>query len=196
MAERSSDYYYTTAEVRERIDALEELELLQLREKADILARGVQHYDGGDLLQEMMTRMVEGTRQWPRGMPLGVALIEDVKSLCSQYRDHEEVLRKHGAKELLASEAFSFGDGNGDAHAALASRHVDGDTPLELLCAEEVIPAIETLFSDSVTAQLIIMAWAEDKQKPEIMKDLKISETEYDSTRRLIARRMVSLRKQ
>lgn len=191
MTERLIDYYYTIDEVRGRLGALKETDVKQLRAMADVWARGVRHYDGADFLQTMLERMASGSRQWPRDMPLHVALDEDFRSLRSQYLDHEQLERDHNAETLTATEAF--GVGGGDAHEALAGRHVDQDTPLELLCADEVIPAIENLFSDNDTAQLIIMAWSEDKKKAEIIRDLGISETEYDSTVRLIHRRMAKL---
>ena len=190
MAERSDKDYYTPAEVAERLRALKDLDVKQLTEMAGVWSRGIRGHDGQDFLQQIFTRMLMGKRRWPRGIVLDAVLDQAFRSLRNQYVRKEKIIRARGAETLNASEAFTAEDG--DPHEALAARYVDGETPLELMCGDEVIPGIEKLFSDSDEAHLIILAWQEGKKKAEILGEMGITETKYDSAVKLINRRMAA----
>ena len=77
-----------TATVDEFVTALQQLsdnDLRKLYGLAQIRATGLNLVDGGDLLHEAISRVLNGNRRWPRAVQLTVFLRETMRSIASDH---------------------------------------------------------------------------------------------------------------
>jgi DNA-directed RNA polymerase specialized sigma24 family protein len=135
-------------------------DLLRLKAIARLHARGLPpHADWSDLLQEAFTRVLDGSRQQPAGVPVVAFLAEVMRSIKEQYVDLQE--------GELADPAPS---------------------PERRVIAIEQVKAINELFDDDLPAKQIISALYEGSSPEETCATYAMSRTDYDSTRKRIRR--------
>lgn len=158
-------------------------ELLRLKAIARLHARGLPPtVDWSDLLQEAFTRVLDGSRRQPAGVPVVAFLAEVMRSIKEQYwrqcRREARQLPKL-LSELLAAD-FQEGEITDPA-----------PSPERRVIAIEQVEAIHTLFEDDLQAKQVILALYEGSTPEETCVTHAMSRTDYDSTRKRIRRAMI-----
>lgn len=162
---------------------LTDAELRRLDEAARLRAVGLSGFDGGDLYQEAIARMLEGRRQWPLDVPLEVFLRKTVQSIASDYRRR--------AAGVVAESDLRADPETGDGAIAMA-----GDVsmaPQERVSAAETLARIDAMFRDDADAQAVIAGKAHGLSPAEIQKEHAMNDTRYATTLRRIRRSVVRL---
>jgi len=122
----------TSDEVAEALGALSKSDIARLNAIARFRARVAPGLDWRDLLHEAIERCLDGTRKWPRNLPLLFFLREVMRSLASEH------LRKmvHGP---ICSEADLP---VGDLESPLLSAASDDASPEREAAARDMIASI------------------------------------------------------
>jgi RNA polymerase sigma-70 factor (ECF subfamily) len=167
----------SAAEVSRALAALSEIELLRLRALARLRARGLPPgIDWSDLLNEALARALDGSRQWPQGVPFLVFLAGVMRSVCDEVwrrRRREAALLVFGAEADCRDVACPAADQE------------------RVLAACEAVAAIYRLFAGDLVALRIISGLA-NGQSPEDIRVLHgLSELEYHSARRRMRRALL-----
>lgn len=187
MAEHAPDDH---ASIDEAVAALEQLgtaDKVRLEKIARNRVRGLRHVDWTDVLQEAVARIIEGTRKWPRQVPLISFLAGVMRSIANEH--WEQHSRTTAAGIVSEVDAQPFGETvSGGIVEAVPSGNPGPDRELE---AKRELEAIEELFTDDEDALAIVMARAEGYSPAEIQKDFDMNPTQYASALRKIRRRLL-----
>ena len=124
-----------------------------------------------DLLQEALTRILEGTRRWPRDVSLINFVAGVMRSLASE--NWHQQSRSHSQES--GSESHPGPEKEAEARAE--------------------IKAIEDHFGDDDTALAVVMARFEGYSPEEIQTMFTLTSTEYDSTLKRIRRKIDDYKK-
>lgn len=160
-----------------------EVDLLRLKTIARLHARGLPPtVDWSDLLQEAFTRVLEGSRPPPTGVPVVAFLAEVMRSIKEQYwRQYRRGVRQ--LPQLLAEQAAV-----GSQQGELAD---PAPSPERRVIAIEQVRAIDMLFADDPQARQVISALYEGSTPEETCAGGAMSRTDYDSTRKRIRRALI-----
>jgi DNA-directed RNA polymerase specialized sigma24 family protein len=158
---------------------LSETDLLRLQALARLRARSLPRGAGwSDLLHEAFVRALDGSRQWPHGLPLAAFLSGVMRSLC------DEVWRRRGREAQLI-----FGEeDSGAEYPQIASTEPDQE---RVFAACEAIAAIHHLFAGDAIALRIIAGLESGRSAEEIRATYDLSSVEYDSARRRMRRALL-----
>jgi RNA polymerase sigma-70 factor (ECF subfamily) len=169
----------SAADVSRALGALSEIDLLRLRALARLRARGLPPgIDWSDLLNEALARALDGSRQWPQGVPLLVFLAGVMRSIC------DEVWRRRRREaELIAFGTKPEADCHDVACPAANQERV--------LAACEAIAAVYRLFAGDPVALRIISGLANGQTAEEIRLLHGLSPVEYHSARRRMRRALL-----
>jgi RNA polymerase sigma-70 factor (ECF subfamily) len=135
-----------------------------------------------DLLQEAVTRMLDGSRQKPSDVPTVAFLAGVMRSLKEQYWRQA----RRGARQLpkLLAELEPVGTQEGEL--------ADPAPSIERrVIAIEQMEQINALFEDDGHARQVIASLYEGWSPEETCAAHGMSRTEYDSTRRRIRRALI-----
>ena len=163
--------------VSQALARLSEADLLRLQALARLRARSLpRSISWSDLLHEAIVRALDGSRQWPAGVPFLAFLSGVMRSLCNEMR------RRQGREaELILS-----GDETGRREAACL-----GPDQERVFAAAEAVSAIHRLFAGDKVALRIIAGLAEGLSPEEIRAMHDFSPVEYDSARRRMRRALL-----
>ena len=174
-----------TATVPECVEALRSLtasDLRRLQHLARIRAIGLEPLEWGDLLNEAIARLLEGSRRWPRDVSLVVFLRETMRSIANGH------LRRLEKRTVVAASALG-------TDAATGNRIVEGagDVSMEpeaRTSASETLARVEGLFSGDKDAMAVISGKVSGQSPQEIQKEACMTATRYATTQRRIQRRL------
>lgn len=157
-----------------------EMDLLRLKAVARLHARGLPPEVGWtDLLQEAITRVLDGSRKCPEGLPMVAFLAGVMRSIRTE---HCRRARRVGARlPYMLAELDPAGDVDNEA----------GDPspdPERSLIAMQQLAEIDRLFAGDLRALQIIEGLFEGWSPEQIRARYDMSKTEYDSTRRRMRR--------
>ena len=156
---------------------LSDADLLRLQALARLRARSLPHgVSWSDLLHEAILRALDGTRQWPAGLPFIAFLAGVMRSLCNEMR------RRHGREAALILS------GNEVVWREVASFAPDQE---RAFVATEAIDAIHRLFAGDEIALRIIAGLENGQSAEEIRAMHDLSPVEYDSARRRMRRTLL-----
>jgi DNA-directed RNA polymerase specialized sigma24 family protein len=169
----------SAAAVSRALAELSEVDLLRLRALARLRARGLPHgIDWSDLLHEALARALDGSRQWPHGVPFLVFLAGVMRSVCA-----DVWRRRRREAELIAFGAGAEVDGADVACPAADQERV--------LAACEAVAAIYRLFAGDLVALRIISGLANGQSAEDIRVLHGLSPVEYHSARRRMRRALL-----
>jgi RNA polymerase sigma-70 factor (ECF subfamily) len=144
---------------------------------AKLRARGLPDGVGwSDLLHEALARALDGSRQWPSGVPLLVFLAGVMRSIGN------EIWRRRRREAGLIALA------NGAEYQNIACPAPNQE---RVLAAGEAVAAIYRLFCGDQTAQQIISGLASGLSAEDIRRQHDLSSLAYDSARRRIRRTLL-----
>jgi RNA polymerase sigma-70 factor (ECF subfamily) len=165
----------SAAAVARALDAMSDTDLLRLRALARLRARALPPgVPWTDLLHEALARALDGTRQWPTGVPLLVFLAGIMRSICN------EIWRQR--RREAAWLAF------GEIAETVASSAPDQE---RILAASDAVAALYRLFAGDGVALRIISGLANGLAAEEIRLAHGLSAIEYDTARRRMRRALL-----
>jgi DNA-directed RNA polymerase specialized sigma24 family protein len=163
--------------VSHALAGLSETDLLRLQALARLRARSLPHgVSWSDLLHEAIVRALDGSRQWPAGLPFPAFLAGVMRSLCS------EIGRRRGREARLILI------GGEVAYREVASLAPDQE---RAFAAAEAVDAIRRLFAGDRIALRIIVGLEGGLSAEEIRTTHDLSAVEYDSARRRMRRALL-----
>ncbi len=175
----------STLPARRALDAglVTEADLLRLKVIARLYARGLpSHISWSDLLQEAFTRMLEGSRKQPAGVPMVAFLAGVMRSIKEQYwRQYRK-----GARQRLKSLANI-----GIIELQDEELTDPAPSPERQLIAIEQMAMINGLFEEDLPARQVIAALYDGLTPEETCSTYAMSTTDYDSTRKRIRRAII-----
>lgn len=168
----------TSDEVAEALGALSKSDIARLNSIARFRARSTPGLDWRDLLHEAIERALDGTRKWPRNLPLLFFLREVMRSLASEH------LRKlvHGP---ICSEA-DLPVGNSESPLLTAAS--DDANPEREAVARNMISSIMKIFAGDSEVLAVIDGLALGLTPHEIQTGSNMTSIEYASAQRRIRR--------
>jgi DNA-directed RNA polymerase specialized sigma24 family protein len=171
---RTADAGHATPEdVEQAIRRLTDNDYRHLGKVADyrslsLMAIGL-GWSGDDLLQEAITRTLEGDRKWPRGVSLMAHLWGTMRSIASHVPDE----LKGGKIETATTDDESRSQG-----IVLKSQSPDQEV---IAAAQQRLAIIENRFADDDGVALVIEGLASGMTGPEIQEALGITQREYET---------------
>ena len=165
--------YATPEEAAAALEKLGQADRIRLKFLARNRLYG-QNTDWEDLLQEALTRILEGTRKWPRDVPIIAFIAGVMRSMAGEYRKQQRQMR---------SDAETM---------PLASSNPGPDSEAE---AKAEIKAIEGHFGDDDDALAVVMARFEGHSPEETQAMFNLTKTRYESTLKRIRRKIDQYKK-
>ncbi len=163
--------------VSQALANLSDADLLRLQALARLRARSLPPgVNGSDLLHEAIVRALDGSRQWPAGVPFVAFLSGVMRSVCDAMRRRRG---REAAMFLPADEATR-------PEAACVAPDQE-----RILAAAEAIAAIYRLFAGDKIVLHIIAGLAEGMSADEIRAMHDFSPVAYDSARRRMRRALL-----
>ena len=158
-------------------------DLLRLKSIAHLYARGLPpHVGWSDLLQEAFTRVFDGSRRYPAGVPTVAFLAQVMRSI------KEQVWRqaRRGRRQLpkLLAEL-------GDVDLQAGDLTDPAPNPERRALAIEQIEMITKLFENDPQARQVLSALYEGWTPEDTCAAHTMSRTDYDSTRKRIRRALM-----
>lgn len=179
----AQDMHKTPAAQALALKLVSEMDLLRLKAIARLHARGLPPtVDWSDLLQEAFTRLLEGSRKCPEGVPLVAFLAGVMRSIKA---DHCRRARG-GASRLLRMRTELDLD---DDPAGVVSD--PGPDPERSLIAMQELAEMDRLFADDLRVLQVIEGLFEGWAPEQIRAKYDMSKTEYDSTRKRMRRALL-----
>jgi DNA-directed RNA polymerase specialized sigma24 family protein len=158
---------------------LSEADLLRLQGLARLRARGLPGaVSWSDLLHEAIVRALDGSRQWPAGLPFLAFLAGVMRSLC------DEIWRRRRREVAL----IAFGD---EADAERLDVACPAPDQERVFAAIEAINSIHRLFAADTIAMRIVAGLEAGLSAEEIRATHDLSPVEYDSARRRMRRSLL-----
>jgi DNA-directed RNA polymerase specialized sigma24 family protein len=137
------------------------------------------HVSWSDLLQEAFSRVLDGSRQRPDGVPLVAFLAGVMRSIAAEH--WRRACREATQLPKLLAEVDAACPGTAEACDSTPD-------PERSLIAMQELALIEQLFAGDARALRVILGLADGLSPEEICASYDMSKTEYDSTRRRIRR--------
>jgi hypothetical protein len=140
-----------------------------------------------DLLQEAMTKLLEGTRTCPEGVHPLVMLKTAMRGIASNVRKH------HAVSPFDDSVALAHLD---QADATDTRPSVSGEAvsqPHQVAAAREALAVIEGLIAEDEDLALLTVAWSEGLRGDEAAEALDWDKKKYEAARKRLTRRLRTL---
>jgi DNA-directed RNA polymerase specialized sigma24 family protein len=170
---------HTTVDAARAIHALSDTDLVRLKALARLWSRGLPGGLGwADILNEAIVRVLDGSRPWPRRVPLLAFLSGVMRSIC------DDQWRK-ARRELLVR------NGDGCAPGAPSEEAAVAPDPERTLAAAQALAEVDRLFAADPSALKIIAGLAEGFTPGEIRRTYGMTELEYDTTRKRMRRKLL-----
>ena len=164
--------------VSRALASLSEADLLRLQALARLRARGLPRgVSWSDLLHEAIARALDGSRQWPPGLPFLAFLSGVMRSIC------HELWRRRGRE----AELVVFED---EVECDVACPAPNQE---RVLAAAQAIAAIQRLFRGDEIALRIMAGLANGLSAEEIRNNNNLSSVQYDSARRRMRRALIGI---
>lgn len=181
-------------EVRAAVSSLSEPQLFKLGQLAAMFAyrlgRRAGSPDEDDLLQDAITRILDGRRKWKPGKVDLLGLIAGtLRSITSEILEQ----RKQQPKTTLECDLLHLDPDEQEITLVLMTPDRRPNVEHELMVSEQItadqlLDRIEGLFSDDALAGLILSEWIRGSSGTEIMGAMGLSRQEYDTAVRRIYR--------
>jgi DNA-directed RNA polymerase specialized sigma24 family protein len=179
-----TDNQVTTVEpgrdVAAAIRALSNADLVRLQALARLWTRGMPGALGwADVMQEAITRALDGSRKWPPGVPILAFLSGVMRSICDD----------HWRFEMREARVFAREADVADVGAALTG--ASSADPERVVAAAQALSDIYQLFATDNAALKVITGLADGLSAAEICQTYGMTEREYDTTRKRMRRALL-----
>ena len=170
----------TSEECKEALQKLSDDDMSRLKQLAKLRVIGLHAVDWQDLWHEAIVRFLNGSRRWPRGVPLVVFLRETMRSIASGH------WRRLEMSVVVADADISADSETGDS--PIDSEPDMSMDPESRTSAAETLSRIEDIFCDDADALSVMTGMASGQSPREIQEENAMNEKRYASTQRRIRR--------
>jgi len=182
MSEMSRDYY-STDETLLLLRNLSDADYLKLMKLAKYQSNKVLDMDSDDLLNEGIRRVLDGTRQWPRGLDITRFMYQTFGSIVSAHAKHRETAVDLGyfTEQDVISDCevgSSLSDNTQNSQSNVSS----------LVYAEKMMSRVIEALSSDPNAQVVALSIAEGLSAKEAQARFSISTKQYDAARKRLRR--------
>jgi len=167
-------------EVVTAFEGLSHSDLARLRQLARLRSFKMPGQDWEDLLSEAVSRVLAGSRRWPKSVPFIAFMAQTMRSVADE---QWERLKREGW--VLEGDLESS---DGEMSISLAELAVDEVDPLRLALARSALAGIARLFAQDADALKVLQGMAEGLSPEEIMQSAQMGKTAYATTQRRIRR--------
>ena len=181
-ADRLSD-----AEVDAALAALSDADWNRARVFARLSLKGVAGLDERDLLHEVVVKLLDGTRVWPRGVAALTVIGTAMQSVASNARTRNQ---KGPIDQFSQVDTVGQNDyGDEPPHETA----VDERAPEAAVIARDELESIYDAVKDDEMLGLVVMAWADGVRGAEAAAELGMDMKTYDAARKRLMRILNSL---
>lgn len=178
----------TIAEVDAALRSLTGPDWARALSLARMAAAGISSLTPDDLLQETLTKLLEGERVWRVGVHALVTLRVAMHGIASNERKKE----KNGPIDRhVTVDEIAMGDEN--ANATPSESAVDEITPEHTADGRNQLKYLENLVNDDEEAGMVLMAWVEGLKGKEAANALGFEPKQYDAARKRLELRLKPL---
>lgn len=166
-------------EIRAAIEGFSHADWIRLKRAAAYFAwrPGVQ---GSDLQQEAMMRALEGRRKCPRKTSVITFLCGAIRSIASEGDSEFQQVSIEDQAEFSRNDEAKLRDASRDPYREAQGR-IDG---------ERLMAEVLGLFDDDEKAEMLFEGMMVEMEGEELREFLELTQTEFDSKRRLVRRRL------
>jgi hypothetical protein len=175
------------SEVEAALAALSEADWSRARKFARLCLKGLVGMDAGDLLHEVVVKLLDRTRTWPRGLPALIVIGTAMQSVASNARKKN---RKGPIDQFSSVDTVGENDGEGKAIDATA---VDERTPESAAIVRDELEAIYGAVKDDEELGLLVMAWGDGIRGAQAAAELGMEMKVYEAARKRLTRILDSL---
>lgn len=189
---KSPNCRLTRAEIEAKLSSLSGADWGRLQSLARLMSAGLPEWNSEDLLQEAITKVLEGDRVWPRDVHFLVAFKVLMRGVASNQRKKEKVgpIDRRVAVDPDESDVDS-----GHVPSATAEDAIDPETIVD---GQSQLKYLEQLLADDEEVAMVAMAWAEGLRGKLAAEELGYDAKRYDAARKRLELRLkplASLRK-
>jgi DNA-directed RNA polymerase specialized sigma24 family protein len=160
-----------------------ETDLVRLKVIARLHARGLpSEISWSDLLQEAFTRVLDGSRRQPEGLPMVDFLAGVMRSIKADY--WRRLRRDARLRPNILADFETVGTQGGEICDP-------SPNPERCLIAMQEIAVIDRLFADDHRARQVIAGLLQGRSPEEIRALYSMSKTDYESTRKRMRRALL-----
>ena len=170
----------STNEIVDALNRLSDADLRRLEMSARFRTIGHNELDWRDLFNEAVTRLLNGSRHWPRDITLVTFLRETMRSIISDYR------RGRRNRPILSETELRSGDGRSD-DVIENTADLTGNPERQAIAAE-TLAKIQGVFRTDPEAMFVITGLASGNSPTEIQEEADMNPTQYATTQRRIRR--------
>ncbi len=156
---------------------------------ASSLSHGFTGFEPEDLILEAQTKLLEGVRVWPTGVPAVVVLENVMSSIASNARKR---IKEGPIDVTVEVDPLETDDQEGVSAGQTVFSRTDA-TPESQAAAREQIAAINRLVADDADLQDLVAAWAMDLKGEEAWTSLGWTKDKYEANRKKLTRRLDKL---
>lgn len=157
---------------------------------ASSLSHGFTGFEPEDLILEAQTKLIEGVRVWPTGVPAVVVLENIMSSIASNARKR---IKEGPIDVTVEVDPLETGDQEGNTTAGQTVFSRTDATPESQVAAYEQIAAINQLVADDTDLQDLVAAWAMELKGEEAWMTLGWTKDKYEANRKKLTRRLDKL---
>lgn len=156
---------------------------------ASSLSHGFTGFEPEDLILEAQTKLLEGVRVWPTGVPTVVVLENVMSSIASNARKR---IKEGPIDVTVEVDPLETDDQEGVSTGQTVFSRTDA-TPESQVAAREQIAAINLVVADDADLQDLVTAWAMDLKGEEAWMSLGWTKDKYEANRKKLTRRLDKL---
>lgn len=154
---------------------------------ATVVCAGLVGWTPCDLLQEALTKLLEGARTCPSGVHPLVMLKTAMRGIASNIRRHDAVSPFDNNVALAHIEGADADDPRPRVEGYAVSK------PHEVAAAREALAVIEDLVADDEDLVLLTVAWSDGLRGSEAAEALDWDTKKYEAARKRLTRRLSAL---
>lgn len=154
---------------------------------AGALCGGVIGWTAEDLLQEALTKFLEGARTWPSGVHPMVVLKNVMHSIASNERKSNRASPIDAKVEV---DPFETGE---EAEKVATVRSSTGITPEDVSSGKQQMAALYAELAGDDDLQMLVVVWADRLRGEDARAELGWDEKKYDAERQRLTRRLRKL---
>jgi len=160
----------------------------KLNALARVRAAGIPGFSGDDLLQDVLARVLKGSRPWPEGVDIIAFMDQTMRSVASQRRRTHR--RRKEKIDIMTASAVQTGDDADDPSDVIEQAASDDLGADQMLIAKQTLRQVEALFPEE--KYLGVLLWRAEGHTPdEIKQEFSMDQTDYESASKLISRRLL-----
>jgi DNA-directed RNA polymerase specialized sigma24 family protein len=186
--EPSTEPRLSTSEVEAIFRSLGPADWRRASVLAAAAAAGLADWSPEDLLHEAVTKLMEGVRTCPVGVPPTVMLASVMHSIASNERE-----RSNNSPVAVGVRVAHVDSDDEDDDPQPVVHGESVSTPARIVEHRELLAAIDDLVKDEEQLRYLVMAWAEGSRGDEACEVLGWDTKTHDAARKRLTRRLGSL---